>query len=225
MTEAGISSNLAADVSAGRPDAPVKSLYQQVLATVFKQRSARMGILWTAVLVVLAVFAPFIANTHPILMKRGGVVSSPLLRNLTPSDVVLVVALFAAIALYFARGMRLFTRALVFLAVLLVAGVASWVLVKPPEVVVYEQYRNWARAGSVEWALHTPVRYSPDDHQRDSEDARLKAPSPEHWFGTTADAADLLSNMLYATRSALSLGFISTGIAVVVGVLIGGVMG
>lgn len=225
MTEAGINVTAATDTSLGRPDAPVKSLYEQVLASVFRQRTARVGIAWVGMLVVLAVLAPFLANTHPILMKHAGVVSSPLLHHLTPSDVVLLVALAAAVLLRFIPRPKLAKKVLIYVAVLVATGVASWFLVRPPEVVVYEQYRNWARAGEIEWAWHTPVRYSPDDHQRDEEDARLKAPTREHWFGTTADAADLLSNMLYATRIALAIGFISTGIAVVLGVLIGGVMG
>ena len=44
-------------------------------------------------------------------------------------------------------------------------------------------------------------------------------------MGTTSDAADLLSNMIYASRIALSIGFISTGIALFIGIVIGGLMG
>src|SRR4051812_24027887 len=107
MTEVGVTTNLAADVTTGRPDAAPKTLYQQVLATVFRQRSARLGIAWVGALVLLAVFAPFLANTHPILMKRGGVVSSPLLRHLTPSDVILLVALVAVPVVFWVRGLTL----------------------------------------------------------------------------------------------------------------------
>jgi peptide/nickel transport system permease protein len=219
MTEVGVNTNLAPQ------DAPVKTLYQQVLARVMRERTARLGIAWIGTLVVLAVLAPFIANTHPYLMKRNGVVSSPLLRHLTPSDVTLLVGLVTAVVLFFVRGLRLGAKAMIMGSVLLLTGVVSWFAVTPPEIVVYEQYRNQARAGEIEWAWYAPVRYSPDDHQRDSVDARLKPPTKEHWFGTTADAADLLTNMLYATRVALSIGFVSTGIAVVLGVLIGGLMG
>jgi peptide/nickel transport system permease protein len=225
MTEVGVTTNLAADVTTGRPDAAPKTLYQQVLATVFRQRSARLGIAWVGALVLLAVFAPFLANTHPILMKRGGVVSSPLLRHLTPSDVILLVALVAVPVVFWVRGLTLGVRMLILAGVLIPTAAIAAYAVRPPEVVVYEQYRNWARDGQIEWAVHTPVRYSPDDHQRDEEDARLKPPSRQHWFGTTADAADLLSNLLHATRIALSIGFISTGIAVTIGVVVGGLMG
>ncbi len=225
MTEVGISANIATDPSSGRPDVPVKSLYQQAFARVFSERSARIGLMWIGMLVVLSVFAPFLANSHPYVMKKGGVVSSPLLRHLTPSDVVLLVGLATAVVLLFLRRVRFVTKALVLVGVIVVGGVVSWFAVRPPEIVVYEQYRDQTKTGEIQWAWYAPVRYSPDDHQRDEEDARLKPPSPQHWFGTTADAADLLTNMLYATRIALSIGFVSTGIAVALGVLIGGLMG
>ncbi|HLL90109.1 MAG TPA: ABC transporter permease, partial [Tepidisphaeraceae bacterium] len=70
-----------------------------------------------------------------------------------------------------------------------------------------------------------PIPYSPDDRQRDVRDARLQRPSAAHWFGTTGSGADLASNMIHATRIALSIGFISTGIAIVIGVVVGGLMG
>jgi peptide/nickel transport system permease protein len=44
-------------------------------------------------------------------------------------------------------------------------------------------------------------------------------------MGTTSDDADLLSNLIHASRIALSIGFISTGIAVIIGILLGGLMG
>jgi peptide/nickel transport system permease protein len=44
-------------------------------------------------------------------------------------------------------------------------------------------------------------------------------------LGITDGSADLLSNMIYATRIALSIGFISTGIAVTIGIAVGGLMG
>jgi len=44
-------------------------------------------------------------------------------------------------------------------------------------------------------------------------------------MGTTANAEDLLSRMIHASRVAVSVGFVSTGIAVLIGVTIGGLMG
>jgi peptide/nickel transport system permease protein len=44
-------------------------------------------------------------------------------------------------------------------------------------------------------------------------------------MGTDSNAADVASQMIHASRTALTIGFIATGIALVIGVVIGGLMG
>ena len=46
-----------------------------------------------------------------------------------------------------------------------------------------------------------------------------------HLMGTTVEGCDLASRMIHGSRIALTIGFISTGIAMVIGIVIGGVMG
>lgn len=48
---------------------------------------------------------------------------------------------------------------------------------------------------------------------------------PIHWFGTEDSGADLASRLIMATRVALSIGFVSTGIAVIIGVIFGAIIG
>jgi peptide/nickel transport system permease protein len=49
----------------------------------------------------------------------------------------------------------------------------------------------------------------------------LLPPSGAHWFGTDQLGRDVLSRMLFGARISMAVGFISVGIAVVVGTLIG----
>ena len=49
----------------------------------------------------------------------------------------------------------------------------------------------------------------------------LMPPSPAHWLGTDQIGRDVLSRMLYGARISMAVGFISVGIAVLVGTLIG----
>jgi peptide/nickel transport system permease protein len=77
----------------------------------------------------------------------------------------------------------------------------------------------------VQYVLRAPVPYSPTDYLRDMPEARRTPPSRQHWFGVEDAGADVLSRMIHASRIALTIGFISTGIAVVIGVVIGGLMG
>lgn len=50
-------------------------------------------------------------------------------------------------------------------------------------------------------------------------------PAPVHAMGTDTLGQDVLSQMLHASRLSISIGFVSTGIAVLIGVTIGALMG
>ncbi len=76
--------------------------------------------------------------------------------------------------------------------------------------------------------LHTPVPFSPLDHLRDQFDMDHIppwAPSRVHPLGTEENNEDILSVMIHACRIAMAIGFISTGISLIIGVLIGSQMG
>ncbi|MDD3519135.1 MAG: ABC transporter permease, partial [Chromatiales bacterium] len=99
----------------------------------------------------------------------------------------------------------------------------------PPQLVVYEQYREQQATGRYDWVLRAPVPYSPKDYLRDYGDTGLESPlrtdERRHWLGTEENGADVLSRMIHASRIALGIGFIATGIALVIGVIVGGLMG
>ncbi len=48
---------------------------------------------------------------------------------------------------------------------------------------------------------------------------------PTHWFGTDDNGRDVAARIVHATRVALSIGFVSTGIAVLIGIVAGALMG
>ncbi len=53
----------------------------------------------------------------------------------------------------------------------------------------------------------------------------LLPPGPQHWLGTDQLGRDVLSRMLYGARISMAVGFVSVGIAVLLGTLIGTVAG
>lgn len=210
---------------AGSTPPASRSLFRQAVRDTLSNSLARVGLAWLLILAFFAVFAPFIANTHPVLMKMGGRWSSPLLKNLTPADVLILIAGCAAVILA-VSGRFSFGRLLLIVIVLdLVAALPAVLLVRPPENVDYRQYRMWAAEGKIQSALHTIIPFSPRDRLRDQPDARLSAPSGTHWLGTDTNGADLLSELIHASRIAISVGFLATGISVVLGVIVGGLMG
>src|SRR3569623_1473362 len=86
---------------------------------------ARIGLAWIALLVLAAVFAPFLANSRPLLLNEGGHVSSPLLAALTAGDVTLLIVFFSAVALTFAR-IALRYQVLALLVITTVAGLIAY---------------------------------------------------------------------------------------------------
>ena len=69
-------------------------------------------------------------------------------------------------------------------------------------------------------AVFAPV-FAPYDPTDQSYADRLKAPSPEHWLGTDAYGRDILSRVLYGARTSLSVGFLATAGALVIGTTLG----
>ena len=201
----------------------------RVLRSTFVRFGARVGALWIGVLIVAACFAPFLANTHPLLMRADGALRSPALQYLGTADVVLLCVFAAAVALLFARrGLRASVAAL--LVALAGSALLGAALTDPPVLTVYEQYREAEGAGEIEWVVHAPIPYSPKDYLRDAGDTGLEGPlaAPDgriHWFGTDENGADVLSRMIHASRIALGIGLVATGIAMLIGIAVGGLMG
>ena len=50
-------------------------------------------------------------------------------------------------------------------------------------------------------------------------------PRPRHWMGTDDTGSDVAARLIHATRVALSIGFVSTGIALAIGIVVGALMG
>jgi peptide/nickel transport system permease protein len=205
-----------------------QSYWRRILGLTFVRTGARLGLLWVGILAFLGVFAPFLASSFPLLLKQGGVVSSPVLTYLQPVDVVYLVAFFLLLSLIPWR-LSIGRKLLIFVGTLAIVIVAAYSWVSPPKLVIYEQYRVAEAEGRYDWVIHAPVPYSPKDYQRDRGDTGLEAPlsnrTRNHWFGTEQNGADLLSRMIHASRIALGIGFVATGIAMVLGVIIGGLMG
>lgn len=212
----------------GNPPRRDSGFARQVLATTLARWGARLGLVWIFCLVFMAVFSPFIASSYPLLMAVDGELRSPLLQHLSAADISLLVLFFSGLALSFLR-LRWRTRLLALAGMGLLTGLLSSVLISPPSISIYESYREAEQAGRVDWLIRAPVPFSPKDYLRDMGDTGLEAPlqndERRHWFGTEENGADVFSRMVHASRIALGIGFVATGIAMLIGVIIGGLMG
>ncbi|MCE9590375.1 MAG: ABC transporter permease [Planctomycetes bacterium] len=208
---------------------PPRSETARVLLGTFGQPLAIIAAVWLGVILFFAVFAPFLASSFPLLLKlKGQGWSSPLLRHLTPVDASVLVAAVALGVLCTVRRLRGPHRLIVFVGVMAVAIPLSIFVCKQPAGTVYDIYRGYHRDGLVEHAIYAPIPFSPNDRladQFEKDNPNPHPPSAVHWLGTEINGSDVLSRMIHACRIAMAVGFISTGIAVVVGVVLGGLMG
>lgn len=201
------------------------------LRVALSKGSSRMGLCWVLLLVVCAIFAPLIANSRPYLMKVDGHWSSPMAQFMSPADWVLLLIplLWCGLLLlkkvigpqwWLSMNWRLGIVAYITIPVALILWLTYVPKIGPPQI-----YREMVVDGRIESALFAPLAFSPDDRAISDGDRRFQEPTADHWLGTTATGADLCSIMIHGARIALSIGFISTGIAMVIGVILGGLMG
>ncbi len=208
---------------------PVEASYgKKIMRDVFSRLGAKLGLAWIAIIAFAAVFAPFLANSHPLLLSINGEVSSPALRFLTPGDVTILGVFMCVVVLYFLH--LSFTKNIAVLAAVGGGiGLLSIIFVNPLQLTVYEQYRINEVAENYDWVIRAPIPYSPKDYLREQGDTGLEAPLSDehrvHLMGTEENGADVLSRMIHASRIALAIGFIATGIALFIGVILGGLMG
>lgn len=282
--------------SAGSTPARARSLYAQAIYDTSGRVGARVGLAWILFVATLGVFAPFIANSHPIYMRQRGVWSSPMLKHLSWADLSLVWIYLSVIVMVLLRCKlktvlvwTIFTVSVIFwfllerpllahaangdwwspllyslmrpwqyrpwgdvgllggFAVLvgsicvvfkgfframaaaffgLILGLLLTFVIVPPSLVDYQRYRDAEKFGVAEHVIRTVIPFSPSDRQRDTRGKfQSVPPSTRNWFGTTPNSEDVASRMIHACRIATSIGFISTGISLVIGVLIGALMG
>ncbi|MEZ5453377.1 MAG: ABC transporter permease [Thiothrix sp.] len=208
-----------------------ESFFRRIMRKAWVGVGIRLGFAWVGLLVLMGVFAPFLANSMPLLMSKHGEISAPVLDYLSVEDVVVLAVFMLAVVLAwvpFSGGKRL----LLLVAGTVLAVVLANLLVKPPQVRIYDDFRSPVYT-EVDWRIMPPVPYAPTDYLRDFGDTGLEKPLANkaleqgrvHLMGTEENGADVFSRMIHASRIALSIGLIATGIAMVIGVILGGLMG
>ena len=202
-----------------------QSFSAKVIRDVFSNIGAKLGLVWIVIMIISAVFAPIISNSHPFLMVVDGTFSSPMATHLTWIDVALLSSFFSGILIWLSlKRVEGWKRICLIILVSILISLVSSLSVSSPKAVIYDQYREGLSSGEIESAYFAPIPYSPTDRLRD-DPSPLKAPSAKHFLGTDEDGADVLSRMIYGSRIALGIGLVATFTSLIIGVLYGGVMG
>ncbi len=210
-----------------RPGVSRESFVARIWRRTLDGVGVKAGLAWVGLLVFFAVFAPFMANSMPLLMSKNGMISAPVLQYLAVEDVWILAAFFIALAVYHLK-LSSGAKFILFLAGAGTAALIANVTVKPPALVIYDDFRS-VEYLQADWRIMPPIPYAPSDYLRDLGGKGLEAPFATdghwHWMGTEENGADVFSRMIHACRISLSIGFIASGIALVIGIVVGGLMG
>ncbi len=207
------------------------------------KRLAYAGFWCVLLLIGIAVFAPLLASSQPLIWIERGRLTSPWLgslfnRLLYENSVDILFNWFLVLSpIYLASGIWLRFRARRALR-----GTALWValglpvvltLAMAPEELVghtnplhYEAaipaFTATSRASEPGWGVFTPLRFG----YRDTEPARsVEAPSSSHWLGTDAEGRDVFTRMLFGTRISLTIGVVAVSLYVSIGMALGAMAG
>lgn len=210
-----------------------ENLSRRLLRKTLHGPGVKFALFWIGTLIICAVFAPFLANSMPLVMSKAGTISFPVFRYLSTEDIVVLAAFFTALVLWF-LPVRFKARSYLILFAVVIAGVTvlANLFLKSPQLVIYDDFRTPAYT-EVDWRVLPPIPYAPQDYLRDYGDTGLEAPLASeareqgrvHFMGTEENGADVLSRMIHASRIALSIGIVATSISMVLGIIIGGFMG
>jgi peptide/nickel transport system permease protein len=159
-----------------------------------RRKLAVAALVFVIILCLIALFAPFIAGTKPIVCKYKGHIYFPFLG-------------------YYARSWEnpIFIKDRfrdVYTTSLKNKDPESWAIWP---LVYQDPYR---RVKADEWP-----------GQPENPWGTKGEPSRTNWFGTNQQGFDVFTQMVHGTQIALSVGFVSMGIAAVIGITLGGLAG
>lgn len=198
------------------------------------------ALFWIGILIVAACLAPFLANTAPLFIIKNNNWFFPAFELLKFVDILFIILLVNISIFYFFRSKinKLFSW-----LVLSVSGLLlflAYIFINPLQLINYAKYRSLEYNSGIQFKIAAPIQFSPTDYLRDYGNTSLEAPLDQptsdlqinikskdriHLFGTDENGADVLSRMIHASRIALTIGIIATSIAMLIGIVIGGLMG
>jgi len=178
---------------------------------------AHNGLRVVIALFIVAALAPFLANSHALVRVADGRTSFPVLLSLEPIEWRFLLYVPLAGMIYVLR--RQFSIH-PWRSVLVVAGFVGLVeiflgFIHP----INDPTNDRDRAAS--FKLLPPICYSPVETTLDS----FSPPSWKHPCGTDSTGRDIAARMLHGARISLSIGFVSQGIALLIGITLGSAAG
>lgn len=188
-----------------------------------RDKIAVAGMIGVIMLILPAVFAPFIANGRPWVMTGdGGELLFPAVRYFfaPESSEVMVEKFFnffalwlplAAVASRCCRKRRNLRRAILFS--LLAAVILPFTLISPK--MDKSDYRK--KAENASFALFAPIPYNPDEISG----TPFGGPDGRHLLGCDDIGRDLAARLIFGARVSLAVGIVAAIVAMAIGLTVG----
>lgn len=195
-----------------------------------RDKLAITGLAGISFLLFAALTAPLLANRRPLILYHDDVLSFPFLRYIfapdSPEKLVEMVFNYFLIFIPVYCIIYLIFKKRTVLRNILLAGIALLLLL--PFFMVGEKLdtnMNWRaeceKLKTGDFAVFALVEYGPFEQVGEP----YEKPSAKHWLGTDQIGRDVLSRMIYGARVSLAVGIFATGLALIIGTLIGLISG
>lgn len=198
----------------------------------FKSIINKASLCFILILFFITVFAPFIANDKPFMIRIDGKLNFPLFQALTAADYsIFLAALIALILIWlirrnqqligpFLRGAVLTRQIFVCVCVLIVGVTLFYIFI--PKRLDATDYKSQIVSGRAANAVFPIVPYG---YARTDLKSRQQPPNKLHWLGTDDVGSDVFCRLIHGSRISLSVGFVAVGISSVIGIFVGALMG
>lgn len=192
------------------------------LTRFFKSSSGIIGISGVLLLIIPALYAPFIANARPFYMVLDGKVSFPFARYIFAPDSPesFIEQFFNYFALFLPAAaiiLLFFKKRIVRLFLLSAAALLLLVPFFSVKTVVDKQdYRKLCKMQGVK-SCFAPIKYGPFE----TTSSPYSPPCKAHILGCDDIGRDVAARLIYGARSSLATGLFSSMIALVIGCTVG----
>ncbi|MFH1999236.1 MAG: ABC transporter permease [Planctomycetota bacterium] len=199
----------------------------------FKKKIPVLALLVLCFLFCLAVFAPFLAGSRPLILHDGYKLTFPVFTAFTAEDflwlsgfgIIVLTGIFNALLRrrQRKRDIQAPRKTACICFILLLSAIAICMAACWPERIDrfdYSAYRDGRTAAPL--CLMPLVPWSPLEFSLSNPVAR---PSAQHWLGTDPIGRDLLARIIHGARVSMAVGFVAVLFYVLIGVLVGSVAG
>jgi len=188
-----------------------------------KDSLAMIGLGGVAMMFILALFVPFIANNRPFFMLANGEISFPFLRYLFAPDSseIFIEQIFNYMLLFFIPA------TLIYFVLKKYTKTRNVLLIIFALALLFPFFLTQRRLDKTCWrdevkknhsfAVFAPIPYGPYESTAE----HYAKPSSQHWFGADQTGRDVLVRMLYGARVSLAVGLFATLLALIIGTTIG----